>query len=262
MTDTSQTAFLNAAREARTDIVHHTLSHTLAPMLKSIFDRTNHSPITSFEDSINDFLLFLYHGPEYMRKACMPPFSILAKIGKESSVFSWIASAYRIRLLQMNGMPFPAGKVEYTEVQADGETPADCSYDLCHAIALCVQSCNPTGRFIILRWLLTVLEPGNAIPQSPMAEASGLSPVNYRVMTKRRKEQLSAILQQCRSGTHMSLDKRFRQMELDLNANLDNLYGTLLRYYDDCISELDGSAQIRKLIGELSQEAGHQLHST
>lgn len=258
MKDTIQAVFLKAAREARTDVVHSILSGHLSPVLRSVFRSTNRVEQT-FEESIDDLLLFLYHGPDYMQKAGLPPYSILTQIRSPSSVFSWIASTYRIRLLQTNSRLMPALTFPAAAETAGQESCGYSREELCDAIARCINDCNPTGRFLILRWLLTVLEPGNAIPQAPMAEAAGMTPANYRVATSRSKARLARLLQRRHAGS-LEPDTGSDEMSARLQDGFDNLYDCLLFYYDDAVAGLPNSRQVSRLLALLEKEAGRRLH--
>lgn len=255
MKDTIQATFLNAAREARTDLIHQILSDSLAPMFRTIFSRTNRTDQT-FEESLDDFLLFLYYGPEYIRKAGLPPYSIILRIRKPASVFSWLASAYRIRLLQTNATLKPP--VFYSAADCSDSSACSCK-ELCDAISKCIQDCSPTGRFLVIRWLLTALEPSNAIPQKHIADAVGITPANYRVCTSRCKSRLSTLLQKRRKAV-FSLKSEYKSLSEYLQSHSDTLYDCLLSLYDDVIAALPNATKIQDLRMRMSNEAGRLLH--
>ncbi len=272
MRDINQATYLIAAQEADVEAIHHMLSVTLAEPLRNIYNQSPKLPERSFEDTIDDFLLFLYHGPEYMRNAGLPPFSLLLRIEHCSSLYQWVTSAYRIRLRQTLGIGKPALSLDDTDfqIQSTGLLTDDMQdneddekrHELCNAIAICISQSDPLGRFLILRWLLTVLEPERAIPQATMAKAVGITHSNYRVSTKRQKDRLHRIMETHHSKSIPTTDAATIAIRNNLVCNSDCLYDCLTGYYDQCIAELPQSAEIEQIRNRLSLDAGRRLHDT
>lgn len=270
MKDMNQATYLIAAQEADVEAIHHMLSVTLAEPLRNIYNRTLKSGMQSFEDTIDDFLLFLYHGPKHMSDAGLPPFSLLLRVEHSSSLYKWVTSAYRIRLRQTMGTGSSTLSLDNTDfqIQSAGLLPDNMldnenegkRHELCDAIAICISQSDPLGRFIILRWLLTVLEPDKAIPQAPMAKAIGITHSNYRVSTKRQKDRLRHTMETQHSKSMPPTDAATIAIRNNLICNSNHLYDCLTGYYDRCIAELPQSAEIEQLRNRLSQDAGHMLH--
>ncbi len=259
MKDTNQTTYLIAAEEADIETIHHMLTVTLREQLLGIFNSTAKSPILTFQDSLDDFLLFLYYGPAYMQEAGLRPFSLLLRVEHSSSLYQWVKSAYRIRLRQTA----VSGRRTLTEPDDSISlevTSEDERHELCNAMAICISESGNIGRFIILRWLLTVLEPDRAIRQEPMAKAAGISHANYRVSTKRQKDRLKQTLKKVRTSVSHKQDRPASELYEDLYTNFDCLYDCLLRHYDMCIAGLPQADRITELRKRLSQESGRTLH--
>ena len=60
---------------------------------------------------------------------------------------------------------------------------------LASAIAYADQRFTPRNRFVFYRMLLSFLDHSKAIPQAAMAHALDMTPVTYRVSTKRQKDR-------------------------------------------------------------------------
>jgi len=245
---------------------------SLHPTLQKIYRATVPQGRTlqlEFEDRLDDFYLFLYHGPDYMRTLGMPPFSILENIDNPECINSWIASAFRLFLLQSADRQGVAtvtletdgiciGPIDETEPFAFQDVSGP--EVLCDAIAFCLQECSAEGRFILLRWLLTVLDRKRGIPQRPMAMAAGMSHAQYRVGTKRQKDRLVKTVRQREERGSVSLDAQHAELSRELQENIDNLYECLKVQYEKCIDGLPNGRVINSLREELGASRGLSLH--
>lgn len=248
------------------------LYKSLQPTLKAIYRtqvRLSNNRLQNYEDCRDDFYLFLYHGPDYMRTAGLPPFSILENIDNPECLNSWIASAFRLFLIHMANRPGVgqlapetcekyAGSTDVPELTGleDDSNPEA----VCDAIAYCLQECSAMGRFLLLRWLLSVLDKNLEIPQRPMAAAAGISHAQYRVGTKRQKDKLAKTVRQRLEKGTVSLDAQHAELSRELQDNIDSLYGCLKEHYEKCIDNLPNGRYINALREEQGAARGLSLH--
>lgn len=265
MINTDQQTYYSAAREGNIKVIHHLIGTRLRPALYKTYLSSGLHERYDFNDSLEDFLLFLYDGPAYMQEAHLPPFSMMLRISNVNALYSWITSTYRLFLLQQHGRDGLAELPGMTLPETGHEGRDDAFGAICDSIAFCYCNNTPVGRFILIRWLLTVLERERAIAQEPIAAALGLKAVTYRVGTARQKQKLRETLRSRQSGKGATTDKSIGVMSRHLADEFDNLYECLAGYYDECIASLPQASEIqelRRLLSRGQEKLLHEKHLT
>jgi len=226
-------------------IAYYLIDKQMRRRLQTLFTNTGCGNYFEFQDTIEDFFLYLYDGSNWIYNK---PFSLLESIDNKDSLFKWIAVTYRNFLLKKLD--------EEIKVKTACEH-VDCDEPECHdekkirnlstAIAYADQKYLSRSRFVMYRLLLTFLNKNLAIPHDEMAQAVDMQPVAYRVSTKRVKDHILAYIKCLEQGSKLELDVEHRQMRDTIATNFDSLYSTLYSYYDKAINQLPTAEAVKKL---------------
>lgn len=127
-------------------------------------------------------------------------------------------------------------------------------------IAYCLQVFLPRGRFIFLRSMLTILNKDNALSTKDMAEALGMTEINYRVVNHRMKVNERAFLKRIINGETLRLNEENKKVAIQLNQDFDNLYPILMSCYVDVLHTLKQRDTIQTLRLSNIKADGTLLH--
>ena len=250
--------------EPPVEAVYYLLQRRLQPALHRVFELHGLGLSDDFDDTLDDFFLFLYEEGE-------KPFSMMNGIENKEAFFGWIAGTYRhfltgkIReeiqrkalLKQARGVIEDDGK-ESGEGRGLGEDTM-ISY-LATAIAYADQRFKPGSLFIFYRSLLSVLDHSRAIPQEEMAEAMKLHPVTYRVRCKRQRDSFQDYILWQEKGHRLDLDHRHELMQLCIEDEFYRLYDLLIGYYNQVLEQLPVKTEVSALRMKYRQEKGLMMH--
>lgn len=231
--------------EDSTSIAYYLVDKQLRMRLKAVFRRIGIERICEFQDTIDDFFLYIYDGTNWIYNK---PFYVLESIENKDSLFKWIAVTYRNFLLRkMNEEMRMKAACEHTDCWESETQDDEKIKNISTAIAYVDQQSLTRNRFVMYRLLLTFLNRSIAIPQEEMAQAIDMQPVAYRVSTKRVKDSIINYVKCLEQGKLLELDPEHKQMRDAIMTNFGSLYSTLSIYYDKAISQLPNAETVRKL---------------
>lgn len=127
-------------------------------------------------------------------------------------------------------------------------------------IAYSHQVFLPRGRFIFLRSILTLLNKENALPDSEMAEALGMTHTHYRVTAHRMKKNVLNFRKRLDAGEQLRLDEEHKTMTKQIDDDFCSLYSTLIHYYKATLQQLKQEPEITALRQRHYNLTGLMLH--
>lgn len=228
-----------------------------------------------FEDAVGDFFLYLREGAHGDNDV---PYEALLGVQHPDAFGAWMQSAFRNYLNNRVAAETKAKELlhEYTDEMflCDGReaslTTERNIETFAHLIAFMLCVLQPRERFIMLRWMLTVLDKSKALPEKDMALAMGISNEAYRVIVYRVKAQLRhnlSVLMREENDMHNSLEMNaiFNRPEChaiatDIDNNFANLYNCLIGYYEGTMSVLSNAEAIAKLRLARQEVRGFSVH--
>lgn len=226
-------------------IVYYLVDKQLRRKLRTIFANLDGENFFEFQDTIEDFFLYLHDGSKWIYEK---PFQVFESIDNKESLFKWVTMTYRnfmLRQLKEELRRKAADENSYSEepeIQDDAKI-----HNLSTAIAYADQKYMSRSRFVMYRLLLTFLNRSLAVPQEEMAQAVDMQPVAYRVSTKRVKDNIVAYIKCMEQGRKLELDVEHEQMRDIIKSNFGSLYSTLSGYYDNAIEQLPTAEAIKRL---------------
>lgn len=231
--------------EQVSEAVYYLLRHRLRRALGRVYQLYGFGLDDHFEDTIDDFFLYLYDwGAE-------PPFAIFGTVREKQAFFGWTVGTYRNFLLNLGKETLKRKEaIEKAVVLARGEDPVakeTLMGLMATAIAFADQELKPRSKFIFYRMLLTLLDPRSALPQEVMAQAMGMHPVTYRVCVNRLRARLLNDVNALKKGEGLPLDPEHWQMRNHLFQGFDRLYETLIPSYEACLQTLSQAVAIDTL---------------
>ena len=237
-------------------IAYYLIDRKLRMKLKSVFINLGCNGLFEFQDTIEDFFLYLHDGKDWVLNK---PFHVLESIEDKGALFKWMEITYRNFLVRNM-----KSEVRKKSMTSDGDDSQSIIHDedkirfLSTAIAYADQKSVSRSRFVMYRLLLTYLNKSLAVSQAEMAEAVDMQPVAYRVITKRTKDNLLNYIKIMESGGSFELDDEHEKMRDTIIINFDKLYSTLSEYYDEAIGKLPNANEIRRL--RFSKSNGYVFH--
>lgn len=235
---------VNKAPEQASEAVYYLLKKRLVRALGRVFELHGFGLDDHFDDTIDDFFLYLYDRGDGR------PFAILETVRERQAFFGWMVGTYRNFLLnkakdemKRREMMEEARSKDEEEHQTDERLV----YFIATAIAYADQELPPRNRFIFFRMLLTILDHKLSLPQELVAQAMGMHPVTYRVCVNRLKTRLSDDVTCLEAGQRFQLDNAHLLMQNRLMQGFDRLYDTLLPYYETALHALSGAMDINEL---------------
>lgn len=237
-------------------VAYYLINKRLRNNLKTVFLNLGCGDLLEFQDTIEDFFLYLHDGDGWKFNE---PFHVLEGIENKGALFKWIMITYRNFLVRSMKV-----EIKKKTLTSEGDEEPSMIHDedkirfLSTAIAYADQSSVSRSRFVLYRLLLTFLNKSLAVSQAEMAEAVDMQPVAYRVSTKRTKDNLLSYIKFMESGGDFELDSEHEKMRDTIIFNFDRLYPTLSEYYEKAICKLPKANEIRRL--RFSSSNGHVLH--
>lgn len=228
------------------EALYYLLKHRLSRALCRLYDLYGFGLEDHFDDTIDDFFLYLY---DYDVER---PFAIFETIREKEAFFGWTVGAYRNFLINksreevkrrkmMEGMPVAVGEDEHHL------TDENLMCFIAKAIAYADQELKPHHRFILYRFLLTILNQKLALPQEAVAHVIGMHPVTYRVCVNRLRTRLSDYVSHMEKGRNLPLDSKHLLMSERLLRGFDHLYDLLMPYYEETLQVLPMALEINEL---------------
>lgn len=243
--------------------------------LKAVHSAYENRLRDGFEDALGDFFLYLREGAHGDNNV---PYEALLGVQHPEALGAWMQAAFRNYL---NNRAVADDKARELLFEHADEMPVGDGGDaalaterkieiFAHLVAFMLGVLQPRERFIMLRWLLTILEKSKALPEKDMASAMGISNEAYRVIVYRVKAQLRhnlSILMRVEGGVLHGLETNalFNRPECcaiaaDIDSNFANLYNCLIGYYEGTLSVLPTAESIAKLRLARQEERGFTVH--
>lgn len=244
------------------EAAYYLLKKRLLFVLKHLYEEYGFCLMEEFEDTIDDFFLYLHDGSDPDKEE---PFSMLEGVNNKKAFFSWVLSTYRIFLLNKSKEENRKGIwLEHLRVVM-GEDEKHLSEEtmthfLATAIAYADQVFVPRNRFIFYRMILSFLDHSMAIPQEDMARALEMHPVTYRVCTKRQKDRFLGFILLQETGKLLELDRDHCAMRDTIVSRSEHLYEVLIEYYDQALMQLPTALQINNLRYLFSNGSAMMMH--
>ncbi|MBR4390929.1 MAG: hypothetical protein IKT08_02345 [Bacteroidales bacterium] len=244
------------------EAVYYLLKKRLARALRRVYDNHGFGLVDEFEDTIDDFYLYLYEGN---RTVSQQPFSILERIRNRQAFFGWVLSTYRNYLLnRAKEMEREKDVLFNAMIHAREDEKALTEEAMTHilstAIAYADQQFIVRNRFIFYRMLLSLLDHRMAIPQEEMAKALGMQAVTYRVCAKRQKDRFLVYVTLLEAGETLELNPWHRAMRNRILLHFDSLYEVLMEYYLQALEALPSSLEIQRLRMEFGSMTTPMVH--
>lgn len=234
------------APELASEAIYYLLKKRLVRALARVYELHGFGLEDHFEDTIDDFFLYLYEYGEGR------PFNILGNLKEPQAFFGWMVGTYR-NFLMNKGKEQVKRRILMQEAQANageeehGFTDESLMHFIATAIAYADQELPARNRFIFYRMLLTILDQKLALPQEVVARAMGMHPVTYRVCVNRLRTRLSDDVTCLEAGQKLPLDAPHLLMRNRLFKGFDQLYDTLLPYYEIALLALAKASEINEL---------------
>ncbi len=230
------------------EAVYYLIRHRLTRALGQVYSLHGFGLIDEFEDTVDDFFLYLYEGQDQAG----PPFSILNGVQNKQAFFGWTVATYRNFLLnkakEENRRKALLDRLQHV---SPGEPKPLSDETMVERVATAIaygdQHLSARNRFVFYRMILTLLDPHRAIPQEEVAQALNMHPVTYRVCTNRQKTHFSDYILQQELGMKLPLDEVHQGMRERIEDEFCQLYPLLMEYYEQSIPLLPSALEINAL---------------
>lgn len=247
--------------EIPVEAVYYLLQKRLHHALQRVFELHGFGLSDDFDDTVDDFFLYLYEG----NCANDAPFSVVRGIQNKQAFFGWTVSTYRNFLLskskeEVKRKALQAEAKFLTADEGNGMDNETMIHYLASAIAYADQRFIPCNLFIFYRSLLSLLDHSRAIPQEEMAEAMKLHPVTYRVRCKRQRDSFQEFILKQETGQHLELDSQHELMKHCIEEDFNRLYDLLIGYYNQVLERLPAKIEIRALRLKYREQKGMYMH--
>lgn len=247
--------------ETPVEAVYYLLQQRLHRALHRVFELHGFGLSDDFNDTIDDFFLYLYDG----NQTGDPPFDIMNGIQNKQAFFGWTVSTYRNFLLNKAKEEIKRNVLQEeawasTDEERKGLSEETMIDYLASAIAYADQCFKPCNLFIFYRFLLSLLDHSRAIPQEEMAEAMKLHPVTYRVRSKRQRDGFQRFILSQEAGHSLDLDSQHEGMRECIVNGFKQLYSLLMGYYNLVLEQLSTKEAIKALRLQCYQERGIVMH--
>ena len=244
------------------EAIYALLRHRLSHSLQHIYQNHGFGLNEDYEDTLDDFFLYLYEGSSGQREK---PFAILESLRNKEKFFAWTLGTYRNFLLnkakdEKKRKMLLASVRSFAKEEEQQWSEETMILLLADAIAYADQQFPLRNRFVFYRMLLTFLNHQRAIPQEIMAEAMEMHPVSYRVCNKRMKDRLGEFILELEAGHRLELDSPHILMCDRMIEGFNQLYQLLMVFYDNTLMQLPTAEKIQSLRQEYSQGKGMTMH--
>lgn len=251
---------ISIADAASVEAAYYLLQKRLHRALRHVFDLHGFGLSDDFDDTVDDFFLYLYEGCRDDSR----PFAVVNSIQNKQAFFGWTVSTYRNFLLnkvkeELKRKTLQEEARTYVDDRVGLDEETMVGY-LASAIAYADQRFVPSNLFILYRSMLTLLDHSRAIPQEEMAVAMKLHPVTYRVRCKRQRDSFQGFILLQETGHRLELDRRHELMRLCVIEEFSHLYDLLIGYYNQTLEQLPAKDDIRALRLQYRQKKGRCMH--
>ena len=242
----------NRNDEAMYYLLHQRLEH----LLRGRYEAYQHQLYDGYEDVVEDFFLYLRESGRY-------PYQALRRIKNNDAFEKWLLTAFRNYLsnrAQAEEQLYRLSDNAFDETTSSAITDEQKLQIFSQLIAYAHQVFYPRGRFIFLRSLLTMLNKQKALPNVEVAKALGMTDISYRVTLHRMKCNLTKFRQRLMHGEKLLLDDEHQLMAQRINDDFDQLYPTLLIYYNQTVDTLKCAEDIKRLRQQYYEATGLLAH--
>lgn len=243
----SASAYYDEVVAGNTEATYYLLKKRLERALSKVYEMHGFGLSDDFEDTIDEFFLYLYDRN--------------LSIQDKRTFFSWTVATYRHFLI--NSAKKEMRKKALMEQVCLSPKGEECGLSnetmvlfLASAIAYADQRFTPRNRFVFYRMLLSFLDHSKAIPQAAMAQALDMTPVTYRVSTKRQKDRFLEYILMQESGATLDLDDDHGLMRDRIVDAFERLYELLMEYYDKSLEAIPNAQAIQSLRKDYSNDDG------
>lgn len=243
----SASAYYDEVVSGNTEATYYLLKKRLERALSKVYDMHGFGLSDDFEDTIDEFFLYLYDRN--------------LSIQDKRTFFSWMVATYRHFLI--NSAKKEMRKKALMEQVCLSPKGEECGLSnetmvlfLASAIAYADQRFTPRNRFVFYRMLLSFLDHSKAIPQAAMAHALDMTPVTYRVSTKRQKDRFLEYILMQESGATLDLDDDHGLMRDRIVDAFERLYELLMEYYNKSLEAIPNAQAIQSLRKDYSRDDG------
>lgn len=252
------------AEDAPVDAVYYLIHRRLRHALQRVFELHGFGLSDDFEDTIDDFFLYLYEEGTG-NESC--PFAVMKGVQNKQAFFGWTVSTYRNFLLnkakeELRRRALQEEASAFAVDDGSGLPEETMISYLASAIAFADQRFVPCNLFIFYRSILTLLDHSRAIPQEEMAMAMKLHPVTYRVRCKRQRDSFQGFILSQETGRHLDLDRRHELMRLCIVEDFNRLYDLMIGFYNRVLEQLPAKGEIKALRLKYRQEKGLCMHES
>ena len=243
----SASAYYDEVVAGNTEATYYLLKRRLERALSKVYEMHGFGLSDDFEDTIDEFFLYLYDRN--------------LSIQDKRTFFSWTVATYRHFLINSAKKEMrKKALMEQVRLSPKGE---ECGLSnetmvlfLASAIAYADQRFTPRNRFVFYRMLLSFLDHSKAIPQAAMAHALDMTPVTYRVSTKRQKDRFLGYILMQESGATLDLDVDHGLMRDRIVDAFERLYELLMEYYNKSLEAIPNAQAIQSLRMDYSKDDG------
>lgn len=245
----SASAYYDEVVAGSSEAAYYLLKKRLGKALKAVYELHGFGLDDDFEDTLDDFFLYLYEGNQNVDNH---PFEIVKGVRNKQAFFGWTVSAYRHFLINKSKEEAKRkALLERVHLLSKGEDNSISCETMIHilatAIACADQLFTPRNRFVFYRMLLSFLDHSKAIPQEAVAQALDMNPVTYRVSTKRQKDRFLELVLVQEAGTTLDLDAQHLLMRNRIIDGFERLYELLMEFYDKVLQSLPNAQAIHLL---------------
>lgn len=247
--------------EQSDEVMYYVLKERVGVRLKEKCRTHEHLFFEEFEDVVDDFFLYLREGNGRTREVY---YSLRSIVNKEAFE-GWLVSTFRNYLTNRSNAEEQTCELSEHNLKAveDGEgNKEQLIHKAAQLIAYSHQVFLPRGRFIFLRSILTLLNKANALPDSEMAEALGMSHTHYRVTNHRMNKNVQYFRKRLDMGEQLRLDEEHKAMSTQIDDDFCSLYSTLIHYYNATLQQLKQEPEITALRHKHYNLTGLMLHET
>lgn len=257
------------------EAVDYLIRMRLRALLKDVYAVYENRCRDGYEDALSEFFLYLREGAHADNNV---PYEAMLGLQHPEALASWMQSTFRNYLnnrvaSEVKTMELLADYPEDVEDSNSCDVLVDTERKIetfAHLVAYMLHVLQPRERFILLRWLLTILDKSKALPEKDIAQAMGLSYEAYRVIVYRVKmqtrhnlsvlmEEGSVILQNSRDDANMTHSDCL-PVAADINDHFADLYNCLIAYYEGTLSVLPNAEVINQLRLARQEERGSMVH--
>ena len=239
------------------EALYYLLSQRLKGALKSVYEKKKDLIDDSYEDTINEFYLYL-HDRGRQDNNDEPYYQPLRKIKNKQAFSYWMINTYRFflynKLQQMIMTPLfdnlheeqPYDSVKNWERKI---------WDMSVLITYAYQKMRPLTKYIFFRSMLRVMNKRLCVKNERMAQVLGISYIDYRVRNYHAWHLVRKKRKQILEGERIKLDKEGIEMAKHIYRSYGNLFPLLRMYYMEILESLPESVMIKAVLG------AHERHA-